>query len=178
MSYSTEQKLLHFAIPNSVQLKLIIMKKYPILIGTAMAVSSLFFIGCGNEQKPIPEAATVTETAEAAPDPMLDKGIGPITTLNLREVDKTLAEKGKVTFESKCVACHKIDAKLLGPALAGVANRRSPEWIMNMILNPEEMTKNNEIAKQLLKDHGNVQMTNQQLSQDQAREVLEFLRTI
>ncbi|MBX7183219.1 MAG: c-type cytochrome [Bacteroidia bacterium] len=147
--------------------------------GISLAFAAAMFIGCsGEKQQPAENASTppAQETAAPEPDPLSDKGIGPVTSIELGEVNQAMADKGKATFESKCVACHKIDAKLLGPALAGVTKRRSPEWIMNMILNPEEMTKNNEIAKKLLANHGNVQMTNQQLTQEQAREVLEYFR--
>lgn len=147
--------------------------------GISLAFAAAMFIGCsGENQQPAENATTppAQETATPEPDPMSDKGIGPVTTVEMGELNQEMADKGKATFESKCVACHKIDTKLLGPALAGVTKRRSPEWIMNMILNPEEMTKNNEIAKKLLGDHGNVQMTNQKLTQEEAREVLEYFR--
>lgn len=69
---------------------------------------------------------------------MQSKGVGPITSVELGEIDQAMADKGKEIFEAKCTACHKTDSKFIGPALQDVVNRRSPEWIMNMILNPEE----------------------------------------
>jgi hypothetical protein len=56
--------------------------------------------------------------------------------------------------------------------------RRTPEWIMNMILNPEEMIKNDPIAKQLLIDFNLAPMANQHLTQDEARKILEYFRTL
>ena len=61
--------------------------------------------------------------------------------------------------------------------LAGVTQRRSPEWIMNMILNPEEMVANDPIAKELLVEY-NSPMANQSLTEEEARGILEFFRTI
>src|SRR5690606_40502995 len=66
------------------------------------------------------------------------------------DLDQALAATGKTTFENLCSACHKMDKKFIGPALDGVTERRSPEWIMNMILNPEEMIQKDPIAKQLM----------------------------
>jgi len=102
-------------------------------------------------------------------------GVGPIKKLELKPVDKALSDKGKVAFDTKCVACHKFDIKVVGPPLNGVTKRRKPEWIMNMILNPEQMTKENIIAKQLLAEHL-TQMTFQNVTQDEARAILEYFR--
>ncbi len=105
------------------------------------------------------------------------KGVGPIKSIELPQtIDESLASKGEEIFKSKCTACHQIDSKVIGPALRGITKRRTPEWIMNMILNPENMLKEDPLAKQLLKEHNNVMMTNQNLTQEEVRAVLEYLR--
>lgn len=68
--------------------------------------------------------------------------------------------------------------KLIGPAMTGIYERRSPEWVMNLLLNPTEMLKQDPIAKALLKEYNNVMMLNQNLSQDEARAISEYLRTL
>ena len=68
--------------------------------------------------------------------------------------------------------------KLIGPAMQGIYDRRSPEWVMNMLLNPTEMLKDDPIANALLKEYNNVMMLNQNLSQDEARSIAEYLRTL
>jgi cytochrome c551/c552 len=105
-----------------------------------------------------------------------DIGIGPVKKVTLGTVDKNLVEKGRVTFDLKCVACHKFDSKLVGPALNGITKRRKPEWIMNMILNPEQMTKEDKTAKQLFAEHL-IPMTFQNVTEDEARAVLEYFRS-
>ncbi len=120
-------------------------------------------------------AATTTEAVPAANTPS-DLGIGPVTKVNIGALDETLASTGKSVFESKCTACHKIDVKVVGPALAGITKRRKPEWIMNMILNPTEMTQKDPVAKELLATFM-APMANQNLTQDEARAVLEFFRS-
>jgi hypothetical protein len=47
---------------------------------------------------------------------------------------------------------------------------------MNMILNPMEMVERHPVAKQLLAEHMTF-MANQNLTVDDARAVLEYLRT-
>ena len=89
-----------------------------------------------------------------------------------------LAEKGKELFKINCTACHKPTKKFIGPAPKGILERRSPEWVMNMILNPENMIANDPIAKQLLAEANGAPMANQHLTEEQARAILEYFRTI
>ena len=116
------------------------------------------------------------ETASAS-DPMSNKGIGPIKSVKLGEFDQALADKGKAVYKAKCTACHKPKKRFIGPAPMGIMERRSPEWIMNMILNPEGMVKDDPIAKKLLAEFS-APMANQNLTEDEARSVLEYFRTL
>jgi len=108
---------------------------------------------------------------------MDDKGVGPIKSVELGELDTALAGKGKAAFKSNgCTSCHKISKRFVGPALKGVTKRQSPEWIMNMILNPEVMVVENATAKALLAEY-NAPMANQNVSEEDARAILEYFRT-
>ncbi|MCF6269491.1 MAG: c-type cytochrome [Melioribacteraceae bacterium] len=106
-----------------------------------------------------------------------DKGVGPVSSVTLSEIDDALVSSGKELFETKCSACHKVEKRFVGPAIRGVIERRSPEWIMNMILDPEKMVKENKIAKELLAEYLSP-MANQSLTKDEARAVLEYFRTL
>jgi hypothetical protein len=77
-----------------------------------------------------------------------------------------------------CTACHKPDKKFIGPAPKGILERRSPEWVMNMILNPEVMIKEDPLTEELLKEFNGAPMANQNLKEDEARAVLEYFRTL
>ena len=68
--------------------------------------------------------------------------------------------------------------KLIGPAMKGIYERRSPEWVMNMLLNPSEMLKKDPVAIALLKEYNNIMMLNQNLSNEEARSITEYLRTL
>ncbi len=143
-----------------------------------VALVVVFISSCGgNEKKEDKTSQPSEETKEVVEvDPMKDKGIGPITSITLGEIDETMAAKGKVVFVAKCSACHKISKRVVGPALAGVTERRSSEWIMNMILNPEKMVAENPIAKKLLAEYL-APMANQNLTEEEARLILEYFRT-
>jgi cytochrome c551/c552 len=104
-------------------------------------------------------------------------GIGPVKEVKLGSIDQNLVNKGKTTFETKCASCHKFDTRLVGPPLQGITQRRKPEWIMNMILNPQQMTQENPAAKELFATYL-IQMTFQDVSHDDARAILEYFRSI
>jgi cytochrome c2 len=45
-----------------------------------------------------------------------------------QDVDEGRHKRGKGLFKSLCASCHKLDKKLVGPALGGVEERRENEW--------------------------------------------------
>ena len=62
--------------------------------------------------------------------------------------------------------------------MEGIFEKRHPAWVMNMILNPTKMVKEDPIAMALLKEYNNTLMINQNLSQEEARAIVEYLRTL
>ncbi|MCB0495432.1 MAG: cytochrome c [Cyclobacteriaceae bacterium] len=156
---------------------------YLILIALFLATS------CGSSSK---ENDSVSETSEkvsvkkepitleeAEKDWKTNKGIGPVKNVELSaEINQEMAQKGKAIYEAKCTACHKAEKQFIGPAPKGILKRRTPEWIMNMILNPEGMVAEDPIAKQLLIKFNGSPMANQNLTEDEARKVLEYFRTL
>ncbi|WP_406685080.1 cytochrome c [Seonamhaeicola sp. MEBiC1930] len=108
-----------------------------------------------------------------------NKGIGPIKSLTLsKKIDKKMANHGAEIFKKLCTACHRTDKKFIGPALTGILERRSPEWVMNMILNPVEMTQKDPLAKTLLIEFNGAPMPNQSLTEEDSRAILEYFRTL
>lgn len=55
-----------------------------------------------------------------------------VFSLNLSAQDAN-PENGKKLFNTNCAACHKLDKKLIGPALKGVSERRTNEWLQAWI---------------------------------------------
>jgi len=103
--------------------------KFKLIIVMVLALS---LASCGGDKsKQEAPAATKQEekAAEAeAPtdaDPMSNKGIGPIKSVELGEIDQAMVAEGEVVFKAKCTACHKISKKFVGPALKGITERRS-----------------------------------------------------
>lgn len=105
-------------------------------------------------------------------------GFGPVSHVDIdpNVIDSTMVAQGKVIFQNSCTTCHKIHESAMGPALGGVVQERSPEWVMNMILNPEEMLEKDPLAKSMIAKF-DAQMVDKNLSREEARKVLEYLRT-
>lgn len=91
-------------------------------------------------------------------------------------LDQAWVTGGKAQYDTKCMPCHKLTGdKLVGPGWLGVTKRRQPVWIMNMICNTEKMlTEDAEAQKQL--ELCLVRMPNQNVSVEDARKILEFMR--
>ena len=134
-------------------------------------LATIVLTSCGGDKKTEESKEQIVEI-----DPMKDRGIGPITHVDINnEIDNNMAERGQELFKSMCSACHKIDQRVIGPALAGVTKKRTPEWIMNMIMNPNQMVKENAQARKLLAEYISP-MANQNLTEEETRFVLEYFR--
>lgn len=107
----------------------------------------------------------------------LEQGIGPIRDMELASLDPALAEDGKKAFTTKCSACHKMGERYVGPDLGDVLDRRRPEFVMNMILNANEMVQKHPAVKELLAQYY-TPMPVQVTDPDEARAILEYLRSV
>jgi cytochrome c len=118
--------------------------------------------------------AAMPATSEPAPPEILSgRGVGPVDHVDISALDGARALKGAALFPVKCSACHKIEERYIGPALTGVTKRRRPEWILNMILNPENMIQQDPTAKALLAQFI-APMANQHLTREEAESILAF----
>jgi cytochrome c len=112
----------------------------------------------------------------ADPGQAPDKGIGPVKDLKLGPLDQKLADQGKQLFADKCAACHDLSKDKMGPALGNVLKTASPEFVMNTLLNTVEMESKNAAVKRSIAHFG-VAMPSPGLASDEARAILEYLRT-
>ncbi|HQL24776.1 MAG TPA: cytochrome c [candidate division Zixibacteria bacterium] len=107
----------------------------------------------------------------------LEHGIGPITdALEIGPVDAARAAQGRELFIAKCATCHYLDDRKTGPGLRDVTKRRSPEYVLNQVLNPEQMGKLHPEGKKLVAQYAQF-MTIQGITPDDARALLDFLRS-
>lgn len=158
------------------------MKQYLFVIATAMIC--MFILSCGsNSQKANNTASTDSVKIINKTDTVLvfigmnSKGVGRFKDVQIGDkLDPGMAAKGKAIYQTKCISCHKLTTEMLvGPGWAGVTERRTPEWIMNWVTNTQVML-NKDLAARTALVTCLIRMPNQDLSDVQARNVLEFMR--
>lgn len=146
-------------------------------------ILSLFIAGllaCGNnsgstEEKKSPDATKSATSDNPSYDPQ--RGEGKFTHVDVgSSLDAAKATEGEKVYSVKCSACHKLtDEKLVGPGWKGVTSRHTAEWIMNFATNTDAMLNKDPKAQALL-EICLVRMPNQNLTDDEARNVYEFMR--
>ncbi|MGV9013503.1 MAG: c-type cytochrome [Flavobacteriales bacterium] len=137
-----------------------------------------FAVACGGGETASTNGTTpaaVEKTSEASA-PVA--GLITADQVTLGAIDQGRVTKGKEIYDVKCQACHSLGTnRVVGPGWKGVVEQRKPEWIMNMIVHTDAMLESDEHAQALLEECL-VRMPNQNLTEDDARNVLEFMRTL
>ena len=142
------------------------------LLTCLAALLTLGLVACGESGADPPAGA---DAPAADVDPAA--AVGPVQAVDLGPIDEAMVAEGTTLFETRCTPCHKGAERYVGPALNGLTERRSPVFIMNMILNPEGMLQGHPEVQKLFAEYG-VPMTNQNLTEPQARAILEYLRAV
>jgi len=159
------------------------MKFKSLVITAVLSTGVVVFVAC-NDEKKSKDTSTVTNTDTATTD------VKPVEQPEVHGTEVKPGEikfenplsaawvtNGKAIYELKCGSCHKLtEERLVGPGWKGVTKRREPEWIMNMITNVDMMLETDPEAQKLL-EQCLVRMPNQNLTRDDARQVMEFMRS-
>lgn len=158
------------------------MKKLVILL---LIAAPFLVIACKEKAKDrsaytIDETKTESSSSGGASsyDPTRGEGKFDATNVDVSSFDPAKADKGKAISGTKCLSCHKTTGeKLVGPGWKGVTIRRTPHWIMNFVTNPDPMIdKDPEVQAQF--EICLVRMPNQNIAENEAREILEYMRQI
>lgn len=119
---------------------------------------------------------TLQDKTPAIQDP--DFGTGPVKKVDLGTINQKLVEDGKRIFNNKCITCHDMDNKKVGPPLRNITKERTPEYLMNLLVNYHGMITENPLLKDTFRRYNYVPMTDPLLNQPDARSVLEYLRSV
>ncbi len=149
--------------------------KKAILLSATMAMG-VFIYSCGGSSTEQGSGQVNQETQETTTD-IGDKGIGKFTEVELTHpLNEEWVAQGQNISDLKCLSCHKLTGeRIVGPGWKGVTERRTPEWIMNFITNTDEMLSKDPESQAML-EICMVRMPNQNLSDEDARAVLEYMR--
>jgi hypothetical protein len=142
----------------------------------ALTGTALFWYGCSPDGAKQREQDTASDPSTTAATQEEVHGQEVKEVKLSTPLDQTMVTQGTGIYDLKCGSCHKLtDQKLVGPGWAGVTKRRKPEWIMNMILNVDMMLEKDAEAQKML-EQCLVRMPNQNLTNEESRSVLEFMR--
>lgn len=92
--------------------------------------------------------------------------------------DAAIIEKGKTLFNANCKSCHRLDQKLIGPALAGVTGRTpSVQWLKDWIHNSAKLVASgDDYANKIFAEYKGSQMTAfTSLSDDDIMAILAYV---
>lgn len=148
------------------------MKKMKWLSILAILFLALYSCGSAEDRKESPQT-DLSKVAEAQPE-VHGTEVKEVALTN--PLDADMIKEGKGIYDLKCGACHKLtDEKLVGPGWKGVTKRRTPTWIINMVTNVDMMLEKDAEAQKLL-ELCLVRMPNQNISEKEARSIIEFMR--
>ncbi len=119
-----------------------------------------------------------------------------VTNLNEKDTEKVLAYidsfptkkdafrslnenqlKGKKLFNANCAACHKLDKRLVGPPLRGIANKREREWLHAIIKDSQALIDSGDtLAVQIFEEYNRIPMlTYPNFSEEDIDNILAYL---
>jgi len=87
-------------------------------------------------------------------------------------------KEGESLFKANCTTCHQVGRKVTGPALAGMSERHSEEWLISWIKNSQAMIKAGDpVAVALFEEYNNLVMTSySHFSDDQIKNIIAYVK--
>src|SRR5690349_11876423 len=88
-------------------------------------------------------------------------------------------EDGKTIFMSRCAACHNVNKQLTGPALAGVDQRRSIDWIIQFVHSSQKLVKGGDkAAVELFQRFNGITMPDHtDLTEENIKSIVEYVKS-
>ena len=148
------------------------------MIATALLVTGFsILVACNDEKKPADQTSETTTQTPTTQTETHGTEVKPGEVELTSPLNQQWVTSGKAIYDMKCQSCHKLDdQRLVGPGWKDVTKRREPHWIMNMITNVDMMLEKDPEAQKLL-EQCLVRMPNQNISKDESRQILEFMRS-
>lgn len=155
------------------------MKKLAILLFMGAFIAACGGAGTENATTTSENSTTAEAKKSDNENPPYDpeRGEGKFTNVTVGEkLDVAMAAEGNKIYSVKCGSCHKLTSeRLVGPGFTGVTERHTAEWIMNFVTNTDAMLDKDPKAQAQL-EICLVRMPNQNIGDDDARNLYEFMR--
>ena len=90
-----------------------------------------------------------------------------------------VVDEGKAIFTARCAACHNVNKIVTGPALAGVEERRSVDWIISFVHSSQTLVKSGDpTAVELFNKFNNIPMPDHpDLTPDNIKNILAYIKS-
>ena len=89
------------------------------------------------------------------------------------------SEEGKSIFSTRCSGCHNVNKIVTGPALAGVDQRRSIDWIINFVHSSQSLVKSGDKeAIALFEKFNRIPMPDHpDLTSDNIKSIVDYIKS-
>ncbi len=134
----------------------------------ALIATLVFASGCSGGE-PQPEAAQLPAEETPVSDAVVATPTG--------EINDEMARRGESLFQTiGCIGCHTVGGgRLTGPDLHGVTERRSMDWFVAIVIDPDSMLREDPAARELFAEYM-TPMMDVGVSADDAASLYEYLR--
>lgn len=153
------------------------MKRLTLAATAIFLAGTLLLHSCGNNNEGNTDnAGSTTGTTASADNEVHGDLVKPGDVELTTPLNQEWVSHGKQIYDVKCQSCHRLDdTRVVGPGWAGITQKREPHWIMNMITNVDVMLEQDPEAQKLL-EQCLVRMPNQNISKEESRHIIEFMR--
>jgi mono/diheme cytochrome c family protein len=151
--------------------KHLFMRRIHLLLTVLFVTGAIVITACSDNN-----STTGTETTSANGNEVHGDLIKPEDVQLTTPLNQEWIAQGKSIYDVKCQSCHRLtDERIVGPGWEGLTKKREPHWLMNMITNVDIMLEQDAEAQKLL-EQCLVRMPNQNISKEESRAILEFMR--
>ncbi|KUG07273.1 hypothetical protein ASU33_12980 [Solirubrum puertoriconensis] len=90
--------------------------------------------------------------------------------------DLEAAAAGDALFKNNCAQCHAINDVVVGPALAGLTQRRAQPWVVKWVQNSSKMVASgDEYAVKIFNEYQKQQMPSFALTEEQIGQIIKYI---
>ena len=100
-------------------------------------------------------------------------------SVNAKAYSDPPIKDGKAIFNTRCASCHNVNKVLTGPALAGVDERYSIDWIVNFVHSSQTMVKKGDkAAVAVFEKFNKIPMPDHtDLSEENIKNIVEYIKS-
>jgi mono/diheme cytochrome c family protein len=96
---------------------------------------------------------------------------------NAVPTDPAVIAAGEKLYKQNCVACHRVDQKLIGPALGNIYDRREIPWILAFVKNSQKViASGDDYAVNLFEEYNKTVMTSFDFSDEEILSIVAFVK--